>query len=162
MEIAHKGERKLRDLQDKEKVLYEVLNELPKPDAMLKLSASQKKFWYWFGVEFVKTKQFSKVDLMHLHSAAIWMDARCNALKKVNQLNRKDKYGIAGWVQKFSSGATNVTGYVSIMEKADKHLNDVSAHFGLSLRDRKKIGAVTEGNKGQLSMYEELFKQLHG
>lgn len=162
MEIAHKGEGKVRDLQERKDELYEILIDLPKPTSNLRLSASQKKFWYWFGAEFVKTKQFTKLDLMHLQSAAIWMDARCNVLKKINALNRKDVEGVAGWVQKFASGATNVTGYVTILEKADKHLNDVSAHFGLSLKDRKKLGSATDGNPAQLDLFDQIVNQLHG
>ena len=162
MKIAHKGEGKVRDLQEVKEDLYEVLSELPRPESNLRLSASQKKFWYWFGSEFVKTKQFTKVDLMHLQSAAIWMDARCNVLKKINALNRKDTDGVAGWVQKFASGATNVTGYVTILEKADKHLNDVSAHFGLSIKDRKKLGAVSEAGPEQLDLFDQMLNELHG
>ena len=89
MKVAHKNE----DLPNKstaentgpeESSLYEVLKELPKPTVDMKLTASQKKWWYWFGLEFVKTKQFTNTDLMHLQNAAVMMDARCKMIKIIN------------------------------------------------------------------------------
>ncbi|TVZ55616.1 hypothetical protein OD91_0871 [Lutibacter sp. Hel_I_33_5] len=160
LEIAHKNSEILKpeSTTPETQNLYEVLKELPKPESSMKLSASQKKWWLWFGYEFVKTNQTTKVDLIHLQQAAFWMDARCKAIAEVNS-----KKGIDGLVQKFASGATNVTGYVSIIEKADKHLAEVSAHFGLSIKDRKKLGAVNSENDNQLSLlFGEVEKMLHG
>lgn len=159
MNIVHKSDGPINNNNSSEnEQLYNLLNELPKPPANMRLNATQKKWWYWFGNEFVKTKQFANLDLNHLQKAAFWMDARCRAYKVINSLNRKDTDGIAGLVQKFASGATNVTGYVSILEKADKHLEEVSAHFGLSIKDRKKLGAVTE-NENQLSLLDQFFNK---
>ena len=86
MDIVHKNsESKNRDAKQNEvSALYEILEKLPKPEVTMRLSASQKKWWYWFGLEFVKTNQFTKVDLMHLHDAAIYMDIKCLALKEAN------------------------------------------------------------------------------
>ena len=65
-------------------------------------------------------------------------------------------------MQKFTSGATNVTGYVSIIEKADKHLDGVSSHFGLSIKDRSKIKSVEEGPaSNQLSLLDQIDEMLH-
>lgn len=145
----------IRNLADSKKpeentALYEVLKSLPKPTANMKLSAAQKKWWTWFGVEFVKTNKFSNVDLIHLQQASFWMDARCQAIQKINT-----KGYDGGLVQTFKGGATNVSGHVSIVEKADKHLDSVSAHFGLSIKDRKKLNEVSE-NPGQLDLFDEL------
>ncbi len=159
MKVVHQNEEtKKPDLESSEvSSLYEILKELPKPETSMKLNAAQKKWWCWFGCEFVATKQFSKVDLMHLQQAAFWMDARCKAISEVNKSE-----GISGLVQKFASGATNVTGYVSIIEKADKHLDSVSAHFGLSIKDRKKLNETEAGNNKQYDLFDEAYKELHG
>jgi hypothetical protein len=149
--VAHKSEGEIQ--QKAETALYEVLKELPKPAANFKLSASQKKWWYYFGNEFVTTKQFSKLDLVHLQKAAFWMDARCQAFKEITTL------GYKGLVQKFPSGATNITGHVSIVEKADKHLDEVSAHFGLSIKDRQRL-KTAESNEDQLSLFETVALKL--
>ncbi|AUC13812.1 hypothetical protein BTO06_01005 [Tenacibaculum sp. SZ-18] len=144
-----------QELTEKESKLYQVLNELPKPETSMKLNAAQKKWWYWFGYEFVSTKQFSKLDLTHLQKAAFWMDARCKAYAEVNRL------GYRGLVQTFEKGYTNVTGHISIIEKADKHLDEVSAHFGLSIKDRQKLKSIESGD-GQLSLFEKVKEVLHG
>jgi phage terminase small subunit len=158
MKIVHQNSEIKQGISESEEAaaLYEILKELPKPECAMKLSAAQKKWWYWFGNEFVSTKQFSKVDLMHLQQAAFWMDARCKAIAEIN------KKGYKGLVQTFATGATNVTGHVSVLEKADKHLDSVSAHFGLSIKDRNKIKAVESSSENQLSLFDEVMQKLHG
>lgn len=149
--VAHKANGPIQT-QD-ETALYEVLKELPKPSTQFKLSARQKYWWYYFGNEFLKTKQLSLLDLTHLQKAAFWMDARAQAFKEIQNL------GYKGLVQKFPSGATNITGHVSIVEKADKHLDEVSAHFGLSFRDRQKLNTA-DVSDNQLSLFDSLVKKL--
>lgn len=137
---------------EEQKNLYQIIQELPKPDVKMKLTSAQKYWWFWFGKEFIKTDNITKLDLIHLQRAAFWMDARCQAYSEIK------KMGYKGLVQKFQSGATNITGHVSIIEKADKNLDDVSAHFGLSIRDRKKL-KIEEVDKNQLSLFEALVSQ---
>jgi len=158
MEVAFKnnGEIKTKENDAEASVLYEILKKLPKPEASMKLSRAQKKWWYWFGLEFLSTNQLTKVDLIHLQQAAFWMDARCQAIKVINEK------GYEGLVQTFKTKATNITGHVSILEKADKHLDSVSAHFGLSMKDRSKLKVVESPDKMQLSLFDEMMKQLHG
>jgi hypothetical protein len=158
LEIVHKNviEKKKEEAPVMDDSLYAILKELPKPLCSMKLNTAQKKWWYWYGVEFVSTKQFSKVDLMHLQQAAFWMDARCKAIAEIN------KRGYKGLVQTFTTGATNVTGHISILEKADKHLDGISAHFGLSIKDRNKIKAVEGPAANQLDLFAGIEKILHG
>ncbi|WP_370214820.1 hypothetical protein [Mesoflavibacter profundi] len=150
--IAHKSDGHVEDSQS-EQPLYEILKGLPKPEARFKLNAAQKKWWYWFGYEFIKTKQISELDLIHLQKASFWMDARCQAMFQIH------KEGYDGLVQTFKSGATNVTGHVSIIEKADKHLDEVSAHFGLSIKDRMKIKTDVQPDN-QLSLFDKVVQKL--
>jgi phage terminase small subunit len=129
------------------KQLYDVLAKLPDPPVQMKLSSKQKFWWYWFGSEFIETKEIAKADLIHLQKAAFWMDARCQAYYHIR------KKGYRGLVQTFEKGYTNITGHVSIVEKADKHLDEVSAHFGLSIKDRQKL-KVEKEDPNQLSLFE--------
>lgn len=152
MEVIHKG--KVIPLSTEDKKLYEVLKKLPAPDAAMKITRSQKKWWVWFGVELLSTKELSKLDLIHLQKASFWMDARCQAYKKVSEL------GYNGFVQTFKNGATNITGHISIIEKADKHLEDVSSHFGLSIRDRSKLKVEKPVDNSQLTLFEQLKNTL--
>jgi len=151
LNVVHKANGPI--VTAEEKKLYDILSKLPSPKKEFNLSASQKKWWYWFGKEFIQTRQVSLLDLTHLQKAAFWMDARCQAYSEISD------QGYKGLVQKFPSGATNITGHVSIIEKADKHLEDVSAHFGLSIRDRQKIKTETSDNT-QLSLFENLVQKL--
>lgn len=139
--------------------LYDIISKLPKPDVKFKLTTSQKYWWYWFGNEFVKTEQVSKLDLMHLQDAAVAMDIKCKLIKIINDKNRKSESGIGGIVQKFTSGATNITGYQSALKDQIKILDEVSAHFGLSIKDRQKL-KVEKPNDNQLSLFETLAQKL--
>ena len=142
--------------------LYEVLKELPKPETAMKLNASQKKWWYWFGYEFITTEQFTRVDLMHLQDAAVAMDLKCKLISLINQENKKSKNGVGGVVQKFTSGATNITGYQSALKDVIKILDNVSAHFGMSIKDRQKIKATEQISDNQLSLFDQVQKALLG
>lgn len=148
MKIAHKASGQIQTKEEQK--LYEILNKLPQPKKEFNLSRDQRIWWYWFGREFVQTNEFSTLDLAHLQKAAFWMDARSKAYEKINEL------GYKGLVQKFESGATNITGHLSVVEKADKHLDDVSSHFGLSIRDRQKLKRASDSNPNQLSFLAAL------
>ena len=140
-----------KKITPEEKKLYKILSELPVPDPKFKLNARQKKWWYWFGVEFLSTRKLSKVDLVHLQELAFWMDARAQAYKKVNSL------GYAGLVQEYKSGATNITGHLSVIEKADRHISDISAHFGMSIKDRIKLKEKVDDD--QPTLFDEFIKK---
>jgi phage terminase small subunit len=131
--------------------LYQVLEDLPKPERSFKLNNRQKFWWAWFGLEFIKTNQLTKLDLMHLQRAAFWMDARSQAIAKINAK------GYSGLVQVFATGANNVSGHVSIIEKADKALEDVSSHFGLSIKDRSKLKQPSV-DPGQLDLFDQFLQ----
>ncbi len=157
MEVVHNEQIDKKENTTLEQTkLYKILEELPKPLVQMKLSRSQKKWWYWFGYEFVGTNQFTKLDLAHLQKAAIWMDARCQAIEQMNQ-----KGYVGGFVQYFSSGASNVSAHISILEKSDKHLDEVSAHFGLSIKDRQKLN-IEETPDNQLSLFEQFAEKIYG
>ncbi len=155
MNVVHKGTAV--EVADEDKRLYEILKKLPSPETSMRLSRSQKKWWVWFGVEFISTKEFSKLDLIHLQKASFWMDARCQAIKAINS-----KGYDGGLVQTFQSKATNVSGHVSIVEKADKHLDEVSSHFGLSILDRGKLKVSDPVDDNQLSLFEQMQQALQG
>jgi phage terminase small subunit len=147
---------KVVDMSPQEKRLYKILDKLPRPRKDMNLTRAQKKWWMWFGAEFLATRKLTKVDLMHLQAAAFWMDARAQAYAKINS------QGYKGLVQTFKSGATNITGHVSIIEKADKHLNEISAHFGLSIRDRQRMKQKPEENPAQTNLFDDLYKKKYG
>lgn len=153
MEVVSRN--KVVSLKNEDNNLYEILSKLPGPEASMKLTRAQKKWWVWFGVELLKTKDLAKLDLIHLQQAAFWMDARCQAYGAIRDL------GYRGLVQTFKNGTTNITGHVTIIEKADKHLQDISSHFGLSMRDRNKLKVKEPADDSQLNLFDEIKKSLN-
>ena len=156
MKVVHnnltEGNQKTTEVSEAEKTLYDVLDKIPQPRKYFVLNDKQKVLWYWFGAQFLKTREFTELDLPHLQRAAFWLDARNMAIEKINE-----KGYDGGLVQTFTSNATNVSGHVSIVEKADKHLDDVSAHFGLSFKDRKKL-AMEKTDPGQLDLFTQFLQ----
>lgn len=161
MEVIHNNEGKKSNKNvDQKQELYEMLKTVPAPPKRFNLSVSQKFWWYWFGYELVKTKSFAQLDQIHLQSAAYWLDAKNMMLKIINRLNRDDKEGKApGLVQHFKTGSNNITAYVTIIEKAEKHLNNISEHFGLSIKDRQKLISPKEVDPDQISLFEDFMNQ---
>lgn len=160
LEVVHSSIGNVKkDTVSAEKHLYDILVKLPGPKKEMNLSKDQTKWWYWFGKEFLKTDQFTQLDLLHLQNAAVSMDARSKMIAKINKLNNADPDGTAGHVQVFKNNTTNVTGYQTMYEKATKQLDEVSAHFGLSIKDRQKM-KVTETDNGQLSLFDKVLSEL--
>lgn len=153
---VHKGDGEVKEPIDES--LYKSLETLPAPDVKMKLTPQQKYWWYWFGIEFVNTNQLSKLDLIHLQDAAVAMDMKCKLIKIINDKNKESLSGVGGIVQKFASGATNITGYQSALKDQIKILEGVSAHFGLSIKDRQKL-KVKEVDDNQLSLFEKFMQQ---
>ncbi|AGO49119.1 phage terminase small subunit [Cellulophaga phage phi39:1] len=154
LDVVHKG--KAVELNPGDGKLYDVLKKLPSPLPSMKLNRAQKKWWVWFGVELVSSKEVSQGDLIHIQKAAFWMDARCQAYKEIN-----DRGYNGGLVQTFKNGANNISAHVSIVEKADKHLDEVSAHFGFSILDRGKLKVNNPVDDSQLSLFEQLQDALY-
>jgi len=158
MKVIHKN--KNETLKEKKEELYEMLNSVPAPSSRFNLNTSQKYWWYWFGRELVKTKSFAKLDQIHLSSAAYWLDTRNLALSFINKENNKDpEKPLAGVVQTFKGGSTNVSAYVSLVSKADKALNSISEHFGLSLRDRNKLMKEQKVDPDQYNLFQDFLDQ---
>jgi hypothetical protein len=58
-----------------------------------------------------------------------------------------------GLVQTFTSGASNVSGHVTLREKMLKEIDNYSKHFGFSFKDRMKLNE-TSGPVNQYSLWE--------
>lgn len=164
MKVTHNklGEEPIRKKDsEQESKIYSVLEKLPPPERKFNLTRDQKKWWYWFGYEFVETRKFSKLDLFHLQNAAVSLDQRNKIIQKINKLNQEDPDGIAGWVQTFKNNTSNITGYQTSYDKATKQLDEVSRHFGLSFSDRKKLGKNNTTDPNQTRLFDQVLKELY-
>jgi phage terminase small subunit len=161
LRVEHNGIGKVKSLTPDQKKLYDILVKLPRPPKDFNLTKDQKKWWSWFAKEFLSTKKMVQGDLIHLQNAAVSLDQRNKIIAKINKKNLEDVDGVAGWVQEFSNGTNNVTGYQSSYDKATKQLNDISEYFGLSFAHRQKINNPAANATGQLSLLDQINEMLN-
>lgn len=151
---------KLKDKQKKKNELFAMLDNLPKPPVQFKLNAAQKFWWNYVGKVLVETNQFAKLDLIHLQSAAYWLDVRCRMIAIQNLKNKGASPGTApGNIQTFKTGAQQVSVYEILIEKADKALLKLSLHFGLSIYDRNKLTSPPEVDPDQTDLFKDFMDQ---
>ena len=130
------------------KNLYPILKNLPAPMKRLNLTKEQI-FWYkHFGTLLVESKKLTSPDLIHLHQLARSVDYLNQAEAKITE-----KGYAGGLVQTFTSGASNVSGHVTLREKMLKEIDNYSKHFGFSFKDRMKLNESSEPDN-QLSLFE--------
>ncbi len=128
--------------------LYTVLDKLPAPMSKFSLSSAQK-FWYnYVGKLLVSTNKLTAPDLIHLHAFARSIDYYLQAEEKIAEK------GYGGLVQTFASGASNVSGHITLREKMLKEIDNYSKHFGFSFKDRQKLNEPTQ-QTNQLSLWEQ-------
>lgn len=128
--------------------LYAVLEKLPAPMKRFSLSKNQN-FWYnHIGKILVETKKLTAPDLIHLHAFARSIDYYLQAEEKIAEK------GYGGLVQTFASGASNVSGHITLREKMLKEIDNFSKHFGFSFKDRQKLNEPTQ-QTNQLTLWEK-------
>ncbi|MDM1408574.1 P27 family phage terminase small subunit [Myroides sp. DF42-4-2] len=141
----------------KNQQLYDVLDKLPAAMAKFNLTKDQK-FWYkYFGEQLVSSNKLTKPDLVHLHRLATTIDFYIQAEAEINARGFQ-----GGLIQTFATGATNVSGYVTIREKMIKDMDELSKHFGFSFKDRNKLVDVPKGDPGQGDLFTGFLNQKFG
>ena len=136
------------------KNLYPILKKLPAPMKKMNLSKEQCYWYNYYGQLLVDSNKLTSPDLLHLHQLARSVDYLLLAEFKINEKGYN-----GGLVQTFASGASNVSGHVTLREKMLKEIDNYSKHFGFSFKDRMKI-QEPEKETNQLSLWElEKLKQ---
>ena len=138
------------------KNLYEILQKLPAPLVKMNLSKDQVYWYKYFGQQLVDTGKLTKPDLIHLHALSRSVDYYLQSEEMINTLGYRK-----GLVQTFTSGASNVSGHVTLREKMLKEIESFSKHFGFSFKDRMSLNEKPTDN-GQLSLWEQEMGQKHG
>jgi len=64
-------------------------------------------------------------------------------------------------IQTFATGATNVSGYVTIREKMIKDMDELSKHFGFSFKDRSKLVEVNTSDPAQGDLFSGFLNQKY-
>ena len=136
--------------------LYDILDKLPSPNAKFNLTKEQK-FWYkFFGEQLVDSKKLTKPDLVHLHRLSTTVDYYIQAEAEINSRGFQ-----GGLIQTFATGATNVSGYVTIREKMIKDMDELSKHFGFSFKDRNKLVDVKTSDPAQGDLFSGFLNQKY-
>lgn len=130
----------------------DTLNEVPK--APVYLSDDAKKHWHEMGSVLAKNDLLKEKFLAALQVYAEAMAQWEFALREIKKCN-KEKFG-SGYIQKFASGASNVSVYVTLKDKAEESILKCCKIFGLDPKSEKDLKAT--GDAGQFSLFEELMK----
>ena len=118
--------------------LYTPLTKLPAPIPRFKLNSDPKFYYKSFGPALIDTKKLAKVDLIHLHKLAVAVYIFQEAVKAMNE-----KGYDGGIIQTFSSKVQQISPHITAQEKANKVINDVSKHFGMSFKNRYDLKTIT-------------------
>ena len=125
----------------------DVLTQVPSPPAHL--DAKEKKHYREIGKTLITAGVLKSVHLMALEvlatNRALWIFA----VKEIAKKNRK-KYG-EGYVQTYTTGATNITTELAMKGRAEKLMLENLALFGMDPISEKKLkGGLTNPNQGDL------------
>jgi P27 family predicted phage terminase small subunit len=138
MEVAHIGKGK------------DTLLEVPK--APVYLTDEAKKHYSEMGSVLCKNDLLKEKFLPALQVYAEAMAQWEFSLREIKKAN-KQKYG-TGYFQKFASGASNVSVYITLKDKAEDSILKCCKIFGLDPKSEKDLKMET----GQYSLFEELMK----
>lgn len=148
------GDGKEKD-PEKEVDLYTPLDKLPKHDSKFNLTKDQQYWYKKFGNMLVLTKKLVWPDLIHLHRLARSVDYYLQAEMKIQEKGYE-----GGLIQTFKNQTTNISAHVTIREKMLKEIDSLSAHFGFSFLDRKKLQKESGGSgSGQLDIFTDFLNK---
>lgn len=122
--------------------------ELPPPPEVLNEAA--RKVWYELGEDLrtlgLISKVYSPVFALLCAAQADWMRLRA-ALERAYAAGAEGE--LAGYVAKYDSGATQITGLHVALNKAEEKLLKYAQEFGLTPSSRTK---VTMGGSAQMAL----------
>jgi P27 family predicted phage terminase small subunit len=132
----------------------ETLSKVPKPPVYM--TDEGKKHYEKIGSVLAKNDLLKEKYLQALEVISEAMAQWEFALREIKKAN-KEKLG-SGYVQKFASGASNVSVYVTLKDKAEDSILKAAKVFGLDPKSEKEL--KIEG--GQLDLFQELMKKKSG
>ena len=130
------------------------LSQVPKPPVYL--SDAAKEHYKLMAKKLIKVERLKETYLSALEIYAEAMSQWEFANRRIREMNKKDLG--SGYIQTYSTGATNITTEMSIRDKSIKILFDCFKQFGLDPSSDK--GLKQEGNPNQLNAFDQLEKLL--
>lgn len=133
------------------------LLKLPPPPRHL--DRFEKKNYKEIGKILITAGVLKSIHLIALEVLATNRAIFIYALTEISKKN-KIKYG-SGYVQTYSTGATNITTELAMKSKAEKTMLENLAMFGMDPQSEKKLHKqITDPNQG--SLFDEFNKIKHG
>ena len=126
--------------------------ELPKPPNWFNATAKTKKIYKEVGSHLVETKKLQKFDAYALMLLASALEQYSWALNAINEKN-KTAPG-SGYIQKFKSGAENISTELSVKRDAYKQIIELAGKFGLTIKDRAAMGRNGHAAQTELPLFE--------
>jgi phage terminase small subunit len=133
----------------------DLLSQVPKPPVYLTDEA--KEHYKEMGKILCSSKRMKETFLPALQVFAEYMAQFEFACRKIKEENKKE-FG-KGYVQTFSSGAKNVSVYVSLRNDAAGELLKCFKIFGMDPKSEKEMKPV---DPAQTSLFDELMKMKNG
>ena len=136
----------------------EVLEKVKSPGKHFSSAMNDRaqKIYVAICEKLLPTKKLTEVDLPNIVQLANAWDKYIWAEQAMMEKN-SERMG-SGYVQRFKSGATNITTEMSISEKAQDQIIKLSKMFGLSFKDRHSLsGFLGEGDPNQTDLISALF-----
>lgn len=133
----------------------DTLSIVPVPPVWLTNSA--KKYYKTMAAELIK---IDRLKVVFLNALEIYAEAMAQfefAAREIKEKN-KDEFG-SGYIQTYRSGASNISTEIVLMRDAEKTLFKCFKQFGLDPKSEKELNI---SDTGQLSLFEELQKQMSG
>jgi P27 family predicted phage terminase small subunit len=135
----------------------DTLLKCPKPP--IYLTDEAKVHYKAMGAILAKNDRLKDLYLTALEVYAESMAQWEFSTKEIKKANA-DKFG-TGYIQKFSSGAANVSVYVTLKDKAEDSLFKCFKQFGLDPKSEKDLKNETT-DPNQMSLFEQLLAKKNG
>jgi len=133
----------------------DTLLECPKPP--IYLTDSAKKHYKLMGTYLAKRQRLKDIYLTALEVYAESAAQFEWAVREIQRLN-KEKIG-SGYIQKFTSGAKNISAEVTLKDKSEDSILKCCKIFGLDPKSDKEL---KETNPGQFDLFDQLMKVKNG
>jgi phage terminase small subunit len=130
----------------------DTLLKCPKPP--IYLTDAAKKHYKIMGTYLAKRQRLKDIYLTALEVYAESAAQFEWALREIQRLNNENMG--TGYIQKFSSGAKNISAEVTLKDKAEDSILKCCKIFGLDPKSDKDLKDV---NPGQYDLFDELLKR---
>jgi len=132
----------------------DVLKQLPAPPPYL--SSVAKKHYEKFGKILISAEVLKRTHIGELEMLSVNYEQWEWAVREIKTKN-KEHHG-KGYIQKFHSGAQNVSVYITLKRDAEKAIMQCFKQFGLDPRSEKEL--KNDANPNQLNLFNELKKSM--